>query len=164
MDGSTAAVILCAGMGSRIGLPEGENKCAVSIAGTSPIRHTAASLLRRGVSQIFVVRSDLSRRLSPKFREEFHSSDTLDKCYSATQPKGAQAPKVGEMPKTLLYLTNPRTCWKSLDTFISPYSGCDPQSASFWGQLLQKSLHFNPPFSHATIAGQRLWSNSVLSS
>jgi len=55
MDGSTAAVILCAGMGSRIGLPEGENKCAVSIAGTSPIRHTAASLLRRGVSQIFVV-------------------------------------------------------------------------------------------------------------
>lgn len=55
MDSKTAAVILCAGMGSRLGLPEGQNKCAVSIAGITPIQYTASALLDAGVDSITVV-------------------------------------------------------------------------------------------------------------
>lgn len=55
MDSKTAAVILCAGIGSRLGLPEGQNKCAVSIAGITPIQYTASALLDAGVDRITVV-------------------------------------------------------------------------------------------------------------
>ncbi|MCC8024805.1 MAG: NTP transferase domain-containing protein [Clostridium sp.] len=55
MDTKTAAIILCAGVGSRIGLPPEQNKCAVSIGGTSPVGHCAASLLKAGADNITVV-------------------------------------------------------------------------------------------------------------
>lgn len=55
MDAQTAAIILCAGVGSRLGLSPTENKCAVRISGTCPVRHSAAALLRAGVDQIIVV-------------------------------------------------------------------------------------------------------------
>lgn len=55
MDAQTAAIILCAGVGSRLGLSPMENKCAVDISGTCPVRHSAAALLRAGVDSIVVV-------------------------------------------------------------------------------------------------------------
>lgn len=55
MDRKTAAIILCAGVGSRIGLPPEQNKCAVPIAGTSPVRHCTVSLLHAGAGKITVV-------------------------------------------------------------------------------------------------------------
>lgn len=55
MDCQTAAVILCAGMGSRLGLSEEQNKCAVSIRGTSPVQYGAASLLAAGAEHVIVV-------------------------------------------------------------------------------------------------------------
>ncbi len=55
MDKKTAAIVLCAGMGSRLGLPENQNKCAVSIAGTSPAQYMVSALTDAGVDRITVV-------------------------------------------------------------------------------------------------------------
>ncbi len=55
MDHKTAAIILCAGQGSRLGLPGGQNKCAVPLAGTTPVEYTVSSLLDMGVAQVTIV-------------------------------------------------------------------------------------------------------------
>lgn len=55
MDIKTTAVILCAGVGSRMGGSAGTNKCAISIQGTSALRHTASALLETGAAQVVVV-------------------------------------------------------------------------------------------------------------
>lgn len=55
MDRKTAAIILCAGQGSRLGLPDGQNKCAVPVAGTTPVEYTVSSFLDMGVDQVTVV-------------------------------------------------------------------------------------------------------------
>lgn len=55
MDKKTAAIVLCAGMGSRLGLPKEQNKCAVSVAGTSPVQYTVSALADAGVDRITVV-------------------------------------------------------------------------------------------------------------
>ena len=55
MDIKTAAVILCAGVGSRMGLPDGINKCALRIGTTTPIRHTVSALIKSGVDGVFIV-------------------------------------------------------------------------------------------------------------
>jgi len=51
----TTAIVLAAGMGSRMGLHDDINKCALPIAGTTPVRHTVSALLQSGVSKITVV-------------------------------------------------------------------------------------------------------------
>jgi len=51
----TAAVVLCAGVGSRMGLPSNINKCATSFNNTSSVRHTVTALLNAGVKHIVVV-------------------------------------------------------------------------------------------------------------
>lgn len=55
MDIKTTAIILCAGVGSRMGVPAGTNKCALPIQGTSAIRHTASALLEAGAGEVAVV-------------------------------------------------------------------------------------------------------------
>jgi CTP:molybdopterin cytidylyltransferase MocA len=55
VDIKTAAVILCAGVGSRMGLPGGINKCALRIGTTTPIRHTVSALIKSGVDDVFIV-------------------------------------------------------------------------------------------------------------
>lgn len=55
MDTKTTAIILCAGVGSRMGVPAGINKCALPIQGTSAIGHTASALFEAGVDQAAVV-------------------------------------------------------------------------------------------------------------
>lgn len=55
MAAETAAIILCAGMGSRMGLPDSLNKCAAPIGGACAARHTAASLAVCGVKRIIIV-------------------------------------------------------------------------------------------------------------
>lgn len=50
-----AAVILCAGLGSRMGLPENINKCAIALNGTSAVRHTVSILLELGYKEILIV-------------------------------------------------------------------------------------------------------------
>ena len=49
------AVILCAGVGSRMGSQPDINKCAMSFCGTSAIGHTVKSLSAAGVKRIVVV-------------------------------------------------------------------------------------------------------------
>lgn len=55
MDYQTAAIILCAGLGSRLGLAEGQNKCAVSIQDTSSVRYGVLSLLEAGADFVIAV-------------------------------------------------------------------------------------------------------------
>lgn len=55
MDYQTTAIVLCAGLGSRIGLPEGQNKCAAAVRETSPVQYGVSSLLEAGVDQVIVV-------------------------------------------------------------------------------------------------------------
>lgn len=55
MDQKTAAIILCAGIGSRIGLPKEQNKCALPMAGTTPVGYTASALLKAGADKLIVV-------------------------------------------------------------------------------------------------------------
>ncbi|MCL1864044.1 MAG: NTP transferase domain-containing protein [Defluviitaleaceae bacterium] len=50
-----AAVILCAGVGSRMGLPPDINKCAAAFGGYSAVGHTLSSLLYAGVSNFYIV-------------------------------------------------------------------------------------------------------------
>ena len=50
-----AAVVLCAGIGSRMGLPDNINKCATPINDTSPVRHSVVSLVDAGFFNIIVV-------------------------------------------------------------------------------------------------------------
>jgi GTP:adenosylcobinamide-phosphate guanylyltransferase len=54
MDSGTVAVILCAGTGSRLGLPD-INKCALPIGETSPICHGVKVMFNAGVSRIVVI-------------------------------------------------------------------------------------------------------------
>ena len=49
------AVLLCAGVGSRIGLPDSINKCAADINGSSAVRHGVAVLYSAGVKKIIIV-------------------------------------------------------------------------------------------------------------
>lgn len=55
MDQKIAAVVLCAGMGSRLGLPDGVNKCANRIGGLSPIEYTVSELVAAGIPKVAVV-------------------------------------------------------------------------------------------------------------
>ena len=50
-----SAVILCAGVGSRIGLMNDINKCAADINGTSAVRHGVKALFDAGAAQTVVV-------------------------------------------------------------------------------------------------------------
>lgn len=49
------AVILCAGVGSRIGLHPDVNKCAVTIGKTSPVRYTVKTLQNLGIQRFVIV-------------------------------------------------------------------------------------------------------------
>lgn len=55
MDLKTAAVVLCAGTGSRAGLPPGVNKCAVSAGGIIPVRYQVEGMMDAGIEKITVV-------------------------------------------------------------------------------------------------------------
>ena len=55
MDCQTAAIILCAGIGRRIGLAEGKNKCAAAVQNTSSVQYSVSSLLEAGVDVVIVV-------------------------------------------------------------------------------------------------------------
>lgn len=56
MDGTMLALILAAGRGSRLaGLPDGVNKCALSIGETSPILHTVRAIRAVGDVRFLVV-------------------------------------------------------------------------------------------------------------
>jgi choline kinase len=56
MDTKTTAIILCAGVGSRMGLRQKDiNKCALPIGKTTPIRHMTTALLQSGVDRIVII-------------------------------------------------------------------------------------------------------------
>lgn len=55
MDIKTTAIILCAGVGSRMGVSDNVNKCAIPLRETSAIKHVAAILAESGVDRIIVV-------------------------------------------------------------------------------------------------------------
>jgi CTP:molybdopterin cytidylyltransferase MocA len=55
MDIETAAIVLCAGVGSRMGAAREVNKCALPVSGTTAARHTVSALLRAGIDKIAVV-------------------------------------------------------------------------------------------------------------
>lgn len=55
MVAETAAIILCAGIGSRMQLSGEINKCAAPIGGTSAVRHIAVTLAECGVKRITIV-------------------------------------------------------------------------------------------------------------
>ena len=51
----TSAIILCAGIGSRMGFKEGINKCAIPINNTSAIKHTVTALIQSDIQNIVIV-------------------------------------------------------------------------------------------------------------
>ncbi|MFR8069333.1 MAG: DUF6564 domain-containing protein [Clostridium sp.] len=55
MDHQTAAIILCAGLGSRLGLAEKQNKCAVPIRDTSAVQYGVSALLDTGADEVIAV-------------------------------------------------------------------------------------------------------------
>ena len=56
MDTKTTAIILCAGVGSRMGLRQKDtNKCALPIGNTTPIQHMTRALLQSGVDRIVII-------------------------------------------------------------------------------------------------------------
>lgn len=55
MDNKIAAVVLCAGMGSRLHLPDGVNKCAKTIGCISPAEYTISKLVKAGIPKVAVV-------------------------------------------------------------------------------------------------------------
>lgn len=55
MDIKTTAIILCAGIGSRMGMADNVNKCAIPLQGTTAIKHMAAILTESGVDKIVAV-------------------------------------------------------------------------------------------------------------
>lgn len=55
MDNKIAAVVLCAGMGSRLHLSNGANKCAKLIGSISPVEYTVSKLVKAGVPKVAVV-------------------------------------------------------------------------------------------------------------
>jgi NDP-sugar pyrophosphorylase family protein len=55
MDAQATVIILCAGVGSRMGLAADINKCAADLNGTSAIAHTVAAFKACGVTDIALV-------------------------------------------------------------------------------------------------------------
>ena len=55
MDHQTAAIILCAGLGSRFGQTREQNKCAVGVQDTSPVAYGVSALLGAGADVVIVV-------------------------------------------------------------------------------------------------------------
>lgn len=54
MDSETVAIILCAGLGQRLGATD-INKCVIPIGNTTPIQHTAKVLCDAGVDRLVIV-------------------------------------------------------------------------------------------------------------
>jgi len=64
-----AAVVLCAGVGSRMGLPINVNKCAIQINETSAVRHTVVSLINIGCELIVIVVGHAQESVKEALRE-----------------------------------------------------------------------------------------------
>ncbi len=86
MDYQTAAIILCAGLGSRLGLAEKQNKCAVPIRETSAVQYGVSALLDAGADEVVAVTGYASESVRTAL-SEFIKSGRVHLVYNSCYDK-----------------------------------------------------------------------------